>query len=49
MGELLRSRTLEPVLLVHQAMGGEEGSAASDARSGTTGIRLETVEHGMAP
>ena len=30
-----RGRTLEPVLLVHQAMGGEEGSAASDACPGT--------------
>ena len=49
MGELLRGRTLEPVLLVHQAMGGEEGSAASDARPGTTGIRLEAVEYDVAP
>src|SRR5215472_7894928 len=48
MGELLRGRTLEPVLLVHQAMGGEEGSAASDACPGTTGIRLEAVEREMA-
>ena len=48
MGELLRGRTLEPVLLVHQALGGEEGSAASDAIPGTIGIRLEAVEHEMA-
>lgn len=48
MGELLRCRTLEPVLLVYQAVGGEEGSAASDACPGTTGIRLEAMERPMA-
>src|SRR5260370_15159403 len=49
MGELLCHSTLEPVLLVYRAMGGEEGSAASDASPGTTGIRLEAMEHPMAP
>jgi hypothetical protein len=49
MGELLCGGTLEPVLLVYQAMGGEEGSAAPDARPGTTGIRLEAMEYYVAP
>ena len=46
--ELLRGRTLEPVLLVYQALGGEEGSAASDARPRAQRIRLEAVEYAMA-
>ena len=44
LGELLCGGALEPVLLVCQGLGGEEGAAASDAGPEAQGLRLEEVE-----
>ena len=43
-GELLRDRAFEPVLWLCSRLGGEEDTAAYDARQETPGIWLEEVE-----
>ena len=43
-GELLRDWAFEPVLWSRSQLGGEEDTAAYDARQETPGIRLEEVE-----
>ena len=43
-GELLCSRTLEPLLFVCQRLGGKEDPAASDACPEAEGLRLAAVE-----
>jgi hypothetical protein len=47
LGELLPSRERGPVLRVREGVGGEEGTAPSDAREGPSGFRLEAVEYGQ--
>jgi retron-type reverse transcriptase len=44
LGELLRGRPLEPLLLVRPRLGGEEDAAAPDARPAAPGLRLAEVE-----
>ena len=44
LGELLRGRALESVLLVHPKLGGEEDSATPGASPIASGLRLEAVE-----
>src|SRR5262249_30088392 len=48
MGELLRDRTLEPVLRVHPRLGRKEDSAPSGPRRSAPRLRMEAVEQGMA-
>ena len=44
LGELLSSRSFEPLFLNGQTMGGKEDQAPSDACPGTQRLRLEAVE-----
>src|SRR5450631_2205184 len=48
LGELLSGWQFELLLRHDQRLGGEEGTAASDACQTTSGIRLETMEYELA-
>ena len=46
--ELLQDRTGEPLFLLRQVLGREEGEAAPPEGAESVGLRLEQVEYGMA-
>src|SRR5262249_20567520 len=48
LGEVLCHRPLESVLLLHPKLGRDEDSAASGPGLSPPGLRLETMEQGMA-
>ena len=48
LGELLQDRTCEPLFLLRQVLGREEGEATPPEGAESVGLRLEQVEYGMA-
>ncbi len=46
--ELLQDRTCEPLFLLRQVVGGEEGEATPPGGTESVGLWLEQVEYGMA-